>query len=304
MKKAPRVVLALLAALIVLHTRTLADDPVKLAQTGMQFLSVVSDARAAALADAVTTLPFGSASLFFNPACMAGGKFIEVAASYNQWIADIKHTALSFSIAPAGGDFGVFGVSVQSVDYGEILGTVVANNDQGYEDIGTLDASGLAVGIGYAKALSEQFSIGGQIRWVKQSLGSSIIPLTDSTTQTTGNKLTPFVFDFGTNFKTGLKSLAFGMTVRNFSTEVKYVSESFELPLTITLGLSMDMMDLLDDRTIVNTLLLSVDYVHNRDYREQIFVGTECFLLGALALRAGYISSSDENGSMCISFTS
>jgi len=43
----------------------------KLAQAGFEFLSVVSDARAAAMADAMTSLQIGSSALFFNPAGMA-----------------------------------------------------------------------------------------------------------------------------------------------------------------------------------------------------------------------------------------
>ena len=44
-----------------------AQDNVKLAQSGMQFLSIVSDARGAAMGGAATALPMQSASLFFNP---------------------------------------------------------------------------------------------------------------------------------------------------------------------------------------------------------------------------------------------
>lgn len=43
----------------------------KLAQTGMQFLSVGTDARAVAMGEAFTTIEGRSSSLFYNPACMA-----------------------------------------------------------------------------------------------------------------------------------------------------------------------------------------------------------------------------------------
>jgi hypothetical protein len=266
----------------------------------MQFLSVVSDAHAAAMANAVTSLPLRSASLFFNPAGMSEAGFLDVAVSRNQWIADIKHSTLSLSINPAQGDYGVIGVSVQVVDYGEILGTVVANNNQGYldyQDLGLSNPrpSGLAIGLGYAKALSDRFSVGGQVRWVRQDLGESIVPLDTSTTKVR-NKLSPLVFDFGTLFKTGFKSLAFGMSVRNFSGEAKYASEAFELPLTFTLGLSMDLMDFVGDRSLIRSVVVSVDAVHNRDYREQIFAGAECNIFDFFALRGGYITNSDEAG--------
>jgi len=295
MKTLMRYAPALLLVGLLLCTEAGAQEQVKLAQTGMQFLSVVSDARAGALAGAVTTLPLGSSSLFFNPACMTEGNMVEAAVSINQWIADIKHTTFSIAYKPAHGDYGVVGLSVQSVNYGEILGTAVGSGGTDYVDIGTIDVSSLAVGLGYAIALSEQFSVGAHVRWVKQDLGQSQVVNADSTTSTYNNKKNPFVVDFGTLFKTGFKSLAFGMSVRNFSTEVTYVRESFELPLTITLGLSMDMMDFAGDRSIVNSVLVSVDAVHNRDYREQVFLGAECTVMKLLALRGGLITNSDED---------
>ncbi|MBI1805815.1 MAG: PorV/PorQ family protein, partial [Ignavibacteria bacterium] len=231
------------------------------------------------------------------PAAMADtGGFIDVTASHNQWIADIKHSTFSFSIRPASGDYGVFGVSVQVVDYGEILGTVVANNAQGYEDIGNLTVKGTAIGIGYARTLSDAFSIGGQVRWVRQRLGNSIIIVDSVTRVSKENEVTPLVFDFGTLFKTGFRSLTFGMSVRNFSKEVKYEQEGFELPLTFTFGLSMDMMDFVSDRSLVRSVVVSADAVHHRDFPEQIYMGAECNLLNVLALRAGYVTSSDEAG--------
>ncbi len=303
MKTLMHFVAALLLVSSVFLTEAGAQEQVKLAQTGMQFLSVISDARAGALANAVTTLPLGSASMFFNPACMSDipvkeGNTIgsDVALSINQWIADIKHTTFSLAVKPSHGDYGVFGITVQSVDYGEILGTKVGGaNGADYTDIGNIDVTSLAIGVGYAYAFSQQFSVGAHLRWVKQDLGGTEVVNTDSTTSNYSNKLNPFVVDFGTLFKTGFKSLAFGMSVRNFSTEVKYVRESFELPLTITLGLSMDMMDFVGDRSFVNSVLVSFDAIHNRDYREQVCLGAECTLLKLLSLRGGLITNSDEN---------
>ncbi len=277
--------------------RACAQSNTKLAQTGMQFLSVITDARAAAMAGAVTTVRMQSASLFFNPACMAEtDRQMDFSAGYNQWIADIKHYTGSVSFRPLSGDIGVFGFSLQMVDYGEILGTSVANNAIGYVDNGAIKASGVALGIGYAKALSDAFSVGGQVRYVHQSLGSSDVPSADGGVESKKNAVSVASFDFGTIFKPGLKSFAFGMSVRNFSQEIKYETEQFELPITFTLGVSMDVMDFLNDRSLVHSLYVSIDAVHNRDYYEQVYFGGECDLLDVLDLRAGYDTSSDEMG--------
>ncbi len=101
----------------VLHASPLvhAQEFEKLAQSGLEFLSVVSDARAAALGQAVTSLDLASGSLFFNPAGMAHtNTLVDVSASHNQWIADINHNTISLALRPWDGDYGVFGARLQS----------------------------------------------------------------------------------------------------------------------------------------------------------------------------------------------
>ena len=296
MRKYSAFLIVLLSAILCFANGMMAQQNVKLAQSGMQFLSVESDARAAALAGAVTTLQMQSASLFFNPACMAeSDRLLDFSASYNAWIADIKHYEASVSVRPMSGDIGVFGVSLQFVDYGEILGTSISDSYIGYTDDGQVNAYGVAIGLGYAKALSEAFSVGGQVRWVMQKLGESLVPAGSGTEMKT-NRASTAAFDFGTIFKPGFKSFAFGMSVRNFSKEVKFEDQPFELPITFTLGISMDMMDFMKDRSIVHSAYLSIDAVHNRDYYEQVKIGGDVNLLDVLDLRAGFLSSTDEQG--------
>ena len=261
----------------------------------MQFLSVISDARAAALAGGVTSLETNSSALFFNPAAMGFREgYFDASFSLNKWIADINHQNISLSVSPAEGDYGVFALSLQLVDYGEILGTIVADNDQGYLDIGNLSASSYAAGIGYAKSLSDKFSVGGQVKYVSQDLAEATVPATDSTTKSVENKASGFAFDFGTLFKTGFKSLQFGMSVRNFSQEFKFAQEGFELPLTFSLGISMNVFDFTDFQKDQHCLILSVDAIDARSHSAQIAVAGEYTFLDKFMLRIGYLTNSDE----------
>ena len=281
-------------------TSGFAQENQKLAQSGFQFLSVVSDARAAGMAEAMTSMQFGSSALFFNPAGMAEmSTFIDATASINRWIADIQHNTFTLAINPAQGNYGVIGFSLQSVNYGDFIATLVnhdPNDLKGYTDVEIFQLSALAMGVGYAKQLTDRFSVGGQVRWVKQDLGNSWIPLTDSTSKEVGNELSPLVFDFGTRFKTGIKSLVFGMSVRNFSKEMKYVEEGIQAPLTFTLGLSMNVLDLVKELPFEQQLYLSVDASHYRDHPEQLKVGMEYQVMNMLALRGGYVSNNYESG--------
>lgn len=285
-------------------TSSYSEENRKLAQTSFQFLSVVSDARGVAMAEAMTSLQTGSSALFFNPAGMASiNGMIDITASNNQWIADITHNTFSMAVSPFNGQYGVLGVSVQTVDYGEFYGTRVdKSSDLGYQDTEVFELAAASVGIGYAKQLTDRFAVGGQIRRVVQDLGESEIPLSynqEDSTYLTGmvnNKLSPFAFDFGTQFHTGYKSLVFGMSVRNFCKEIKYVDEGFQLPLVFNLGISMNLMDFMAAAPLDQSLMLSIDASHFRSHPEQVKIGLDYQVMRLLSLRSGYISNNDESG--------
>jgi len=273
---------------------TLLAAEEKQAQTGMQFLSVSTDGRGSALAGSMTARSAGSLGLIYNPATMAvTDKSVDLTASQNTFIADITHNALTFSYRPGMGQFGVIGVSVMQVNYGEFQGTAVAANDQGYVDTEVFNPTALALGVGYARSLTDKFSVGGQIKYVGQNLGKSIVPFEDEY-QSKTNAIASFAFDFGTIYRTGFKSLDFGMSVRNFSQEIKYEDEGFQMPLTFTMGLGMNVLDLLD-MDPAHKLNVTVDAVHYRSHREQINLGFEYALMNMFYGRLGYSSSNDLN---------
>ncbi len=273
----------------------------KLAQTGFQFLSVGTDARATGMGEAYTTVEGSSGALFYNPAGMARlGGFLEVTASRTTWIADIEYVTGSMALRPWRGQYGVLGFSFMSVDYGELQGTMVADNEQGFIETGSFSPSSYAIGVGYANDLTDRFAVGGQVKWVSQALGESIIPVGnyDVTKETRRKSYREEVlaFDFGTLYKTGFKSLAFGMCVRNFSEEVKYEREGFQLPLTFKVGFSMNVMDLVPSLGKEHGLLVSIDAVHPRDFPEYLNIGMEYNFMKVLSLRGGYITRQDDYG--------
>jgi len=278
------------------------DDNQKLAQTGMKFLNVSLDARASAFGDAVTSLELNSSALFYNPASMGwSNKSFDATLGTTQFIADIKYYNAAISFAPYDGDYGIFGLSFVSVDYGDFLGTVRADNDQGFLDVGTFSPTALAFGVGYAKSLSEKFSIGANIKYVRQSLGTSIVDdvVTDPSgayvsAKTEDNKIDVLAFDFGILYKTGFKSLNIGMSVRNFAREVEYKEEGFQLPLIFQIGASFNFADILDVDRSEHSLLLTVDANHPRDYPEQLLIGLEYTFMDLISLRGGYSTPNDE----------
>jgi len=275
---------------------TTAFGQQKLAQTGMKFLNVTTDPRAAALGEAFTAVDGNSASMFFNPAGMARSTgFANVALGQVRWIADIKHNFVSASFSPWEGEYGVLGLMIQTADYGDLQGTIRSNNAQGYEDLGNFNPKATMIGAGYARALSDKFSVGGTVKWVHQDLGDGIISVTTGGEYVERtNVVNVFAFDFGMLYRTGYKSLQFGVVVRNYAKEARYIDEGFQLPLTFRIGLSMNLFDFLDVDKDMHQFLLSVDAEHPRDFPERVKMGGEYVFMQILSLRAGLISLADE----------
>ena len=294
---------ALIILMILIQSQLTFSQQQKLAQTGMKFLNVSLDARASAFGDAITSLETNSSAMFYNPAAMARLEgFADVTLGSTQFIADIKYYNAAVAFAPFDGDYGIFGLNFVSVDYGEFLGTIRADNEQGFLDVGTFSPTAISFGIGYAKALSEKFSIGANVKYVRQSLGTSVVGDVVSDPNTTGfasgtteeNKLDVVAFDFGVLYKTGFNSLNLGMSVRNFSRELKYKKEGFQLPLIFQIGASFNFADLMDVDKNEHSFLLTVDANHPRDFPEQILIGGEYTFMNIISIRAGYSAPNDE----------
>lgn len=261
----------------------------KLAQTGFQFLKVDQSARAAAMGGALMLVGEGADALFYNPAGMVMmPKKVDFFGNMTQWIADINYNAVGVVVNL--GAIGTVGLSAIMCDYGTIEGTRVAATGKGYVDTGNLDVGAYEVGIGYARRLTNKFTVGGHVKYVGQQLGENLMP--DATTKE--NKVADLAYDFGTIFYPGVQSLRFGMSIRNFSRELKYEKVGFQLPLTFTIGAAMDILDFVGEHS--SPLLIAVDAVHPRDYSERIHVGAEYVLMDMIALRGGYKFNYDEEG--------
>jgi hypothetical protein len=269
----------------------------KLAQTGMKFLGISTDARAAALGDAFTAVDGGAASLMYNPAGIARQTMLaEVSFGQVEWIADIKHSYATLAVSPSNGEYGVIGLVFQMADYGDMHQTIRVGNAAGFADLGTFSPKGTSIGLTYARALSEKFSVGGGAKWVRQDLGAGVNAYDEGTNTATEfeNKTSVVAFDFGVLYRTGFKSLQFGMAVRNFAKEVKYIDEPFQLPLIFKIGLSMNLLDFADLDPKEHQFLLAIDAEHPRDYPERVRMGGEYRFLDLLSVRAGFVSLADE----------
>lgn len=270
----------------------------KIAQSGMKWLSIPIGARATAMGAAFTAVADDGSAVFWNPAgvAMAGnGVFL----AQNQWIADIgvMAGAVAFSL----GDIGVIGASYAVVDWGDLHGTVKnPYQPAGYSETGPFSPDNFGVGVSYARRITDQFAMGGHLKYLYENLGSNYTGSTevdasddyiDATEYTA--EMSTVAFDFGTLYYTGFHDLRLGMSLQNFSQEMQYRMEWFALPLTFKFGLAMNVLTLLGDPS-AHSLTVAVDALHPRDYTERVHVGAEYRFHNLVFLRAGYKTNYDE----------
>lgn len=261
----------------------------KRAQTGMKFLSASLSPRVAALGGTGTTLQLQSTAMFYNPAGMAQMEnFGHAAAGTMQWIADINYNNASFSLRPAEGTYGVFGVTFMQVDYGELEGTRRADNEQGYVNTGTFSPNSWVVGLGYAYPVTDRISVGAKIKYAKQNLGTSVMSADEGTTKS--NELGTGAYDFGIQYDTDYRGIQVAMNVRNFSPEVQYEQQSFELPMELSVGVSTDILRATNSigPNSQHALTVLVKGATPRDFSERMHFGGEYTFMDLLSLRTGY----------------
>jgi len=262
----------------------------KVAQTGCGFLDVAAGARASGMGEAFTVIGQDATALFYNPSGIGEiDANFDLSVGATQWISDIEYLYLAgvYNV----GVWGNFGFSVIYPDYGDIYGTRVIEGGAGFENTGLLDVMAFCVGIAYAREFTDKFTIGGQVKYVAQHLGSNdfwaISEEGDSSVVTRENEISTLSYDFGLLFYPGFKSFAFGMSVRNFSPRVTYERIGFELPLTFALGVGMDILDLFGEYPDY-AFNVGMEGLHPRDWDEQYNVGGELSYKNMLFLRAGY----------------
>jgi hypothetical protein len=252
-------------------------------QSGWQFLKINGDSRQAALGGAFTAISNGDANAIFgNPASLSDVMNIDVRVNILQWVADINYQSLAAAYSL--GQFGVIGASIAMLDYGDIPETInLSSGASGTVPVITgkmFTANDMAVGLTYAKKITENLSIGGNIRWMQQQIAEL--------------SMSNWSLDFGTMYYTGLKSLRIAITARNFgpdsrfggwSEEYQTESDNVRMPLDFRAGLAMDF---LDEEGSPHLLTAVVEGDHPNDGKEKFHLGVSYAFDGIFFARAGY----------------
>jgi hypothetical protein len=261
---------------------------VKVAQSGLIFLSFPTDARRGAMADAgVGLLGDGPGAVFLNPGLLGYVHNKEAFFSHVEWIADTKHSTAGFiwQFPNLPGSFAIGGITHDS---GSINGTSIDSNPAsiGFTETGTFSTTDYAISGGWGFQITDRFSVGAMVRYAHQDLGTA-------SGATGAASIDALGVDIGTYFNTGFRNTVIAMSVRNFSEEKEFLRERFELPRAFRLGAVIDMVSMWGNTPVPHHFDLLAEIDSPIDFDERILFGVEYRFsrpdqaLG-FALRGGY----------------
>ncbi|NIA28882.1 MAG: PorV/PorQ family protein [Actinobacteria bacterium] len=289
--KKQRIISVLIIVICILTISTTTFAMKKVAQSKLQFLKFEIGARAVAMGGAYTAISGDPNCIFYNPAGTAFVDGLALAFNHSQWIADISYQ--SGVLVYNAGRFGNFSLDYMTANYGSFERTIVdAHAWEGYQSLGDFNIGEYAIGLGYARQITDRFFIGGQTKYAYQKLGTSTIweyVGSDFEAERNVNNVTDVVaYDFGTYYNSGFKNLCIGMSVQNFANK--------PIPLNFRFGLAMDINEVFFPNAKNNRLVLACDVMHPRDYAERMVYGLEYQYKEFFALRAGYKANYDTQG--------
>jgi hypothetical protein len=286
---------AVILILFCLQTSNLAQKK-KAGQSGMTYLAISLGARESAMGNASVASVSGTQGLFYNPSSLTELQGFGLVLNHVGWIADTR--VYGFGAAYGMDNYGSVGVDLVYMDYGKIVGTQRVDksvDERGFIITGDLSVSDYALGLAYAYPVNDVFSFGVKYKFVHENLGTADIAVKEIDIEngiynyeTREWQINHWGFDFGGFYKVGFKDLVVGVAFQNFSTDMKYWTEVFQLPLVLRMGLAMDIAKVIMEDQNDFEINTAVDVLHPIDYTERVHLGTELVYKKMFALRAGY----------------
>jgi opacity protein-like surface antigen len=258
-----------------------------------QFLKIGAGARPLGMAGAFTSLIGDINSIYWNPAGIARIYGGEATFNHASWLAETNYDFAAFALDL--GEFGTVGASVISFRVPE---DVVRTYQFPEGDGRRFDASSLALGVSYARNLTDRFSLGFTAKYIREQLWNE-----------TANG---FAVDFGTLYITPFRDLRIGASITNFGTKMRlegrellfnqnaisisgsneisnipsnYQTDYFDVPLTFRIGISMDVV-----QTDLFRATAAIDATHPNDNNEYVNSGIELGYKETFFARIGYKS--------------
>ena len=253
-----------------------ADAARKSGLTGAAFLKIGVGARAVGLGSAYTTVAGDATQLFWNPAGIAIKSGTQATLNYNQWIADLGHSAVG--VTRKFGSLGTIGIGVVSLDMSGIASDrdIVPSFIEDFEPFdtnsGSYDYSDLAIGVSWARQVTDKLAMGITGKMISQSIDDE--------------SATAFALDVGALYHIGFRGARIGARLNNLGSDIAFFDrQSAPLPLIFSIGSSIDLME---EDDMGNKLTIMADATKPQDSEQLVFTAGELQVLHRLKIRGGY----------------
>jgi long-subunit fatty acid transport protein len=243
----------------------------------LQFLKIGNGARGTGMGESFVAVSNDISSLYWNPAGLTEFTENGITASYTQWFVDTRLQYFG-GVYHFGGNNAI-GISVNSLQTENMKVTTE------FQPFGTGDEfrfADLAIGLSYARKMTEQFSFGFTVKYVEETLGLL--------------KMKGVVGDLGTFYKTGLGTTRFAVVIANFGGQISPAGEvtlpgnrtansfqKFPPPTFFRIGFAMEPFT-----NATNRLTTSIQLNSPNDNAENVNLGFEYAYKEFLFIRGGY----------------
>jgi hypothetical protein len=237
----------------------------KVATVGAQFLKLPVGARAVAMGGAFTAVADDASCVYWNVGGLARIQDGIFAVNHTPWLADISFSQVTF-VSHTRYLPGTFALHARSLYMPEMeVRTVFRSQGDGT----WFDAGELALGVSYARSLTDKFSAGIGANFIQSTLASY--------------RATAATFDFGTLYDTGFRNVRIGMQIQNIGSDLAYVKRPVKVPTTFRVGMSTRLLDRGAQR-----LVTAGEFSHPPDNTERANLGAEYSFRDLAFLRAGW----------------
>ncbi len=262
----------------------------KTGTTAAQFLKMGVGSRAIGMGGAFVASVDDISAIYWNPAGLAKIYNREASFFHSDWILDVNFDNASFAIGLS--DFGTIGAFVSVLSMTELPVRTVDKPEGTGEFFG---AGALAIGLSYARFLTEDFSIGFNAKYIREYIwnesayGFAIdigtlyrIKFLNET------RIAASISNFGTKMKLNGRDLLvltnYGPTGANII-NTEHQVDAFDLPLLFRIGVALDLIK--NDQF---RLTFESNAIHPNDNTEYVNLGVEYSWNERIFLRTGYKS--------------
>jgi hypothetical protein len=286
--------LMLVAAALIVASSTEAGSGKRRGTAGAVELLIPVGSRGTGLGGNVSSTIQGIEAMYWNPAGLAvSPAAAEVMISHFRYIADIN---VNYAAGAARFGFGNLGVSVKTLDFGEIPVTTELQTEGTGE---TLNPSFVTIGLTFSRKMTDRITFGATAKIISEKMLS---------TSASG-----LAFDFGLQYATALKGLKLGVVLKNLGPNMRFDGAdletrippantepgtrnrnfrvplaAFELPSTLELGVSYDL-----GVSEKSSLTLAGNFMNHNFGLDQYGLSAEYVLNKTIFLRGGYAIAFD-----------